>query len=81
MTSSFNYLYRVASFENNYWVGYITRTVPEEVGKPRAVRMVYEYLGAKVANALPVARKTGFHTIDELPPFHRRLLRPDTPLS
>ena len=81
MTSSFNYLYRVASFENNYWVGYITRTVPEEVGKPRAVRMVYEYLGTKVANALPVARKTGFHTKDELPPFHRRLLRPDTPLS
>ena len=29
MTSSFNYLHRVASFENNFWVGYVTRTVRE----------------------------------------------------
>lgn len=81
MTSSFNYLYRVASFENNYWVGFITRTVPEEVGRPRAVRVVYEFLGTKVSDALPVARQSGFHSVDELLPFHRRLLQPDTPFS
>lgn len=81
MTSSFNYLYRVASFENNFWVGFITRTVPEEVGRPRAVRMVYEFLGNRVVDALPTARQAGFHSVDELLPFHRRLLQPDTPFS
>ncbi len=81
MTSSFNYLTRVASFENNFWVGFITRTVPEEVGRPRAVRMVYEFLGNRVADALPTARQAGFHSVDELLPFHRRLLQPDTPFS
>ena len=29
LTGSFNYLNRVASFENNFWVGYVTRTAPE----------------------------------------------------
>ena len=81
MTSSFNYLYRVASFENNYWVGYITRTVPEETTGLRATRMVYEYLGPKSSQALPAARETGFHTAAELLPYHRRLLQPDVPFS
>jgi hypothetical protein len=81
MTSSFNYLNRVASFDNNYWVGYATRTVAETAGGLRAARMVYEYLGAKAADALPAARQTGFHTTDELLPFHRRLLQPDVPFS
>lgn len=79
MTSSFNYLYRVASFENNFWVGFITRTVPEEVGRPRALRMVYEFIGNKVSDALPVARQSGFHAVEDLLPFHRRLLQPDAP--
>lgn len=81
MTSSFNYLSRVASFENNYWVGYITRTVPEAVDGHRVTRMVFEHLGKKPADALPTARATGFYTADALPPFHRRLLMPDTPFS
>ncbi|KIN60853.1 DNA-binding protein [Sulfitobacter noctilucae] len=81
MTSSFNYLSPVPSFDNNFWVGYVTRTIPETVGGLRATRMVYEYLGPNVADALPVARKSGFHTADELPPFHRRLLQPDVPFG
>lgn len=81
MTSSFNYLSRAASIENNYWVGYVTRTVPESVGGLRATRMVYEYLGEKPSDALPAARETGFHTTAQLLPFHRRLLQPDNPFS
>lgn len=81
MTSSFNYLNRVASFENNYWVGYITRTVPESKGDIRATRMVFEFLGPAAKTALPAARTAGFHTLDELPPFHRRLLKPDEPFA
>ncbi|MCX7559977.1 helix-turn-helix transcriptional regulator [Sulfitobacter sp. F26204] len=77
MTSSFNFLNRVASFENNYWVGYITRTIPEDAKGLRATRMVYEYLGPKPVDALPAARKTGFHTVEELLPYHRRLLQTD----
>ncbi|MGJ5618950.1 helix-turn-helix domain-containing protein [Sulfitobacter sp. MF3-043] len=76
MTSSFNYLSRVASFDNNFWVGYVTRTVPESVGGLRATRLVYEYLGTSMADVLPAARSAGFCTSDELLPYHRRLLRP-----
>lgn len=81
MTSTFNYLNRVASFENNFWQGYVTRTVPEEVGGLRATRLVFEALGPRPKDALPVARANGFHTLDELPPFHRRLLVPDRPFA
>ena len=81
MTCSYNFLNRVASFENNFWVGYITRTVPESAGGLRATRMVYEFLGPSFQTALPAMRKTGFHTKEELLPFHRRLLQPGVPFS
>ena len=76
MTCSFNYLSRVASFENNYWVGYVTRTVPESVSGLRATRLAYEYLGNDLKTVLPAVRQTGFCSEDELLPFHRRLLQP-----
>lgn len=79
MTSSFNYLNRVASFENNFWVGYVTRTVPETSLGLRATRLVYEYLGPGAKHALPAARASGFTDEAGLPSFHRRLLQPDKP--
>lgn len=79
MTSSFNYLARVPSIENNYWAGYVTRTVREAGDASRAERMVYEYLGAKVGEILRAARGAGLVTEDALFPFHRRLLHPDQP--
>tara|TARA_R110002094_G_scaffold103578_2_gene103038 strand:+ start:1226 stop:1984 length:759 start_codon:yes stop_codon:yes gene_type:complete len=81
MTCSFNYLNQVASFDNNFWVGYITRTVPEREDGLRATRLAYEYLGNRVADALPAARACGFYTADELLPYHRRLLKPEIPFS
>lgn len=81
MTSSFNYLSRVASFENNFWTGYITRTVPDNVGGLRATRMAFEHLGPAPKDAMPAARASGFHTRDELPPFHQRLLKPGETFS
>jgi transcriptional regulator with XRE-family HTH domain len=79
LTCSFNYLSRVASFQNNFWVGYVTRTVPENDDGLRATRMVYEYLGTQLAEALPAARSAGFWNEDDLLPYHRRLLRVETP--
>ena len=81
MTTTFNYLSRVASFENNYWHGYITRTVPESTGGLRAARMVFEFLGTRASDAIPAARATGFRSPEELPPFHRRLLMPNKPFA
>lgn len=81
MTMSFNYLGRAASIENNFWVGYVTRTVPESAGGIRVTRLVYEYLGPKVSDALPAARTSGLHDLAGLQPFHKRLLRPDVPFS
>lgn len=75
MTCSFNYLSRIASFENNFWVGYVTRTVRESASGTRAERMVYEHLGHSMTNVLPAARDTGFKSESDLMPFHRRLLQ------
>ena len=79
MTCSFNYLARVPSFENNYWLGYATRTVREAPTTTRVTRMVYEHLGRAIRNVLPAARSMGFKSQDELMPFHRQLLQPDDP--
>lgn len=79
LTCSFNYLSRVASFQNNFWVGYVTRTVPENDDALRATRMVYEHLGTEIRDALPAARGAGFRSEAELQPYHRRLLRIDAP--
>lgn len=76
MTCSFNYLNRVASFENNFWVGYITRTVAESIGGLRAARLAYEYLGTDVSAAIGANRSGGFLREQDLPNFHARLLRP-----
>ncbi|MFY9210449.1 MAG: helix-turn-helix transcriptional regulator [Aestuariivita sp.] len=79
MTCSFNFLSRVASFDNNFWVGYVTRTVAENLSTSRAVRMVYEYLNEPLSRVIAMSRETGFITEDKLPPFHARLLEPARP--
>ncbi len=79
MTSSLNYLARVASFENNFWVGYVTRTMRESVTSTRITRMVYEHIGHNLGEALQTARRSGFATVDDLIPFHKRLLQPEAP--
>lgn len=79
MTASFNYLSRVTSFENNYWVGYVARTVREAPEAQRVVRMVYEYLGTDIGPAKAAAKQSGYCSVAELLPFHQRLLQPETP--
>ncbi|WP_299409469.1 helix-turn-helix transcriptional regulator [uncultured Roseobacter sp.] len=79
MTASFNYLSRVTSFQNNFWVGYVARTVREDTSGMRMTRLVYEYLGKNTAEALFRARRAGFCTLEELMPFHQRLLQPHDP--
>ncbi|MBT3139910.1 XRE family transcriptional regulator [Phaeobacter gallaeciensis] len=80
MTGSFNFLSRVASLENNFWVGYVTRTVSENVATPRVARLVYEHLGATPSLVFPAARACGLLPEADLPPFHRTLLRPQAPM-
>lgn len=75
MTCSFNYLARVASFENNFWVGYVTRTVRESATGTRASRMVYEHLGRNRTDVFAAAKGSGFVAEEDLMPFHRRLLQ------
>ncbi|QBF31463.1 transcriptional regulator [Thalassococcus sp. S3] len=81
MTCSFNYLSRVSSFENNFWVGYVTRTVRESTTGTRVVRMVYEHLGQKTGEVMAAARRCGFVSEEKLMLFHKRLLQPDAPFS
>ncbi|MGR3758907.1 helix-turn-helix domain-containing protein [Roseobacteraceae bacterium NS-SX3] len=79
MTYSFNFLARVASLENNFWAGYVARTVRENESGERVTRMVYEHLGRDTAKVLPAARTAGFASADELLPFHRHLLHAGEP--
>ncbi|MCV3271041.1 helix-turn-helix domain-containing protein [Roseobacter sp. WL0113] len=79
MTASFNYLSRVTSFQNNFWVGYVARTVRESSSGTRMTRLVYEYIGDSVGRVLSCARNAGFCQLDELMPFHQRLLQPNDP--
>jgi len=81
ITCTFNFLSRVPAFENNFWVGYATRTVAETIAGLRATRMVYEHLGRDTGNILDAARKAGFLRPADLPAFHRRLLRIDEPFN
>ena len=75
-TFSFNYLARVPTFENNFWVGYVTRPVRENVAGRRVERLVYEFLGRDMARVLPAARTAGFCSADDLVQYHRQLLKP-----
>ncbi len=79
MTCSFNFLSRVASFENNYWVGYVTRTARESVLGTRVTRLVYEHLGGDHGDILAAARAAGLIEEEALLPFHRRLLQTGDP--
>ena len=81
MTASFNFLNRVTSFENNYWVGYVARTVRETPGSDRVVRMVYEHLGTSIGRAKQAGKAGGYCGIEDLLPFHQRLLQADAPFG
>lgn len=80
-TCSFGFLNKASSFQNNYWVGFATRTVPEGIDGNRAVRMVFEYLENDTGQVLSAARSVGFCDEESLPAFHRRLLRTDEPFK
>ncbi|WP_298836174.1 helix-turn-helix transcriptional regulator [uncultured Roseobacter sp.] len=79
MTGSFNYLTRVTSFQNNFWVGYVARTVRETSSGTRMTRLVYEHIGNDWPQVMQVARSAGFCSFEELLPFHQRLLQPEDP--
>lgn len=75
MSCSFNFLAPETSFQSNLWEGYATRTVREKITGRRATRMVYEHLGTRMAQVMATARMAGLVTLDQVPPFHARLLR------
>lgn len=79
VTASFNYLSRVTSFQNNFWVGYVARTVRENSSSTRTTRLVYEHLGRLDRRVFEAARTSGFCAFDDLMPFHQRLLQPHDP--
>ncbi len=79
LTTSFNFLSPVPSFQNNYWVGYTMRTVAESLSGSRAARLVYEHLGHDGPKVRKEARTTGFCETEQLLPYQRKLLRLDEP--
>lgn len=78
LTFSFSYLVPHASFQNNYWVGYTTRTAQESVTAHRAARLVFEHLGNRRGDILKAARSAGLREEKDLLPFHRTQIQPGT---
>ena len=74
MACSFNFLTQETSFQSNLWEGYVTRTVREKITGRRAARMVYEHLDANWPAIMMTARNAGLVTLENVPPFHARLL-------
>ena len=79
LTASLNFLNRVSSFENNFWVGYVARTMRENSASTRITRMVFEHLPSNFGRVMHIARGVGFCSFEELVPFHQRLLQPTDP--
>jgi transcriptional regulator with XRE-family HTH domain len=79
MTCSFNFYSRVSSFENNFWDGYATRTVRESINTMRAARLVYEHIHGNRSLIFETARNGGLKTLEEIDPYHARLLNLGTP--
>jgi transcriptional regulator with XRE-family HTH domain len=77
MTGSYNFLNRVTSFDNNFWVGYVVRTMRETSGSERVTRMVYEHLGHDFGLAKKASKSGGYCALEDLLPFHQSLLQPD----
>lgn len=78
MNVSFNFLSPIASFDNNYWLGYTARAGQESVGHSRVVRVIYEHLRGGIGEALDVARQAGLCEGEALAPFHYAQLRAET---
>ena len=81
MASTYNYLSRVAAFQNSYWVGYAARPTRETKSGRRVTRLVYERLNGPFSEILAAARQTGYVTAADLPAFHQRHLLPDVPFT
>lgn len=78
-TGSYNFLAPVASYESNFFKGYVTRTVrPQPTGR-RVSRMVYEHMGNRWPDIMATARRVGYCTADDLLAHHLRLLAVDQP--
>ena len=75
MTTSFNFLAQVPSFQNNYWVGYTVRTVRESSTGARVARLVYEFLGRDGTKVRHAARNSGFCTASDLVAYEQAQLR------
>ena len=80
-TTSFNYLAHLPSFENNFWVGYVARTVREGLAGRRVERVVFEHLNRDRTRVMTLARAAGLCSEDDLPPFHRQQLRVGQPFE
>lgn len=81
LTASINFLNRVTSFQNNFWVGYVARTVRENSSSTRMARLVYEHLGNDFPKIMQCGRDSGFCMFEDLIPFHQRLLQRDDPFQ
>ncbi len=77
LACSFNFLTQETSFQPNLWEGYVTRTVREKITGRRATRMVYEHLGGDWPAIMATARAGGLIPLEDVPPFHAKLLRLD----
>ncbi|MGG7646323.1 helix-turn-helix domain-containing protein [Rhodovulum sp. YNF3179] len=79
-SADFTYIQRVSPQRKRCWHGFRTRAVPESDAGLTVGRIMLEYLGRAVSDALPAARKSGYRTRGDLTQVELDLLRPDEPV-
>jgi len=65
-----------SNLSNTIWSGYCTRSNSEATAQSRVTRLIFEFIGKNLSEALKIRRNSGCCKAESLAPQHRKLLLP-----
>ena len=65
-----------SKLSNTIWSGYCTRSNAETTAQSRVTRLIFEFIGKNLSEALKIRRNSGCCKAECLAPQHRKLLLP-----
>lgn len=73
---SYMFLANPSNLRSNIWSGYCTHSNSEAKAQSRVTRLIFEFIGKNLTDALKVRRSAGYCNAEALAPQHRKLLLP-----
>ena len=73
---SYMFLANPSNLSNTIWSGYCTRSNSEATAQSRVTRLIFEFIGKNLSEALKIRRDSGCCKAESLAPQHRKLLLP-----